>query len=48
MNKNFQLYFQYEMAIFDVNEQSKFHDFIVADKTQLERSGEPLNKFKVC
>lgn len=48
VNKKFQLYFDYEMAIFEASEQSKVQDF-VEDKKQLEHSAdEPLSKFKVC
>lgn len=48
VNKEFQLYFDYEMSIFGVGEQSKVDNSIVADQKQSEHADEPLNKFKVC
>lgn len=47
VNTNFHLYIEYEMSIFDVNEQSRVQNSIVADKKQLEHIVEPINKFKV-
>lgn len=47
VNKNFQLYFYYKMAIYD-SKQSKVQDFVVTENKQLTDSDEPLCKIKVC
>lgn len=49
VNKRFDLYFDYEMAIFDVNEQSTVQDSVTGvQKKQPEQSNAPLSKIKVC
>lgn len=50
VNKKFRLYFEYEMAIFDVREQSKAQDSVsvVEDQGRMENHDEPRSKFKVC
>lgn len=46
--KKFQLYFEYEMAIFGGSEASKPQDpVVVTDENQSERPDQPLSKFKV-
>lgn len=49
VNKKFGFYFDYEMSIFDVREQSKVQDSVsvVEDKDRMENHDEPLSKFKV-
>lgn len=48
VNKKFQLYFEYEMGIFDSSEASKPQDpVVVSDEIQAERPDQPLSKFKV-
>lgn len=46
VNKIFPIYIDYEMSIFDSNEQNRVQTSIVADQKQLERTDEPINKFK--
>lgn len=49
VNKKFELYFDYEMAIFDVNEPSTVQNSIAdVEKKQMEQSNAPLGKLKVC
>jgi len=50
VNKKFQFYFDYEMAIFDVREQSKVQDSVsvVEDQDQMDNHDDPPSKFKVC
>ncbi|XP_026810400.1 mitogen-activated protein kinase kinase kinase 4 isoform X2 [Rhopalosiphum maidis] len=49
VNKKFRFYFDYEMAIFDVREQSKVQDSVsvVEDQDQIDNHDDPPSKFKV-
>jgi len=50
VNKKFRFYFDYEMAIFDVREQTKVQDSVsvIEDTDLIDNNDEPLSKFKVC
>lgn len=48
VNNNYRLYFDYEMSIFGVGEQSRVEKSAIANQKQSEHPDEPLNKFKVC
>lgn len=46
--KRLHFYFDYEMAISNVAEQSKVQASVVAVNNNMENHEEPLSKFKVC